>query len=129
MCQRRVNASTHASLRVLKRVQAGGGRHFQDRDAPRGHKGDDRQERVCADFSAPLILHPHTHEGGAACEARSSLHAHTLTSTLPAPGNNHLSDTLAASPTLTHLHMFCHSHISLLPLSFLQKFMGSPNFP
>lgn len=125
MCQRRVNASTHASLRVLKRVQAGGGRHFQDRDAPRGHKGDDRRERVCADFSAPLILHPHTHEGGAACEARSSLHAHTLTSTLPAPGNNHLSDTHCLTSTHSSSHVLSQSHFTVA-VKFSPEVHGEP---
>lgn len=91
---------------VFKYVQAGGGRHIQDRDASWGHKGDDRQKCVWADFSTSLILYSHIHEGDAACEAQSSLHAHTLTSTIPAWGNN----------WCTHIRIWSYQYIAILIL-------------
>lgn len=84
---------------------------------------------VCAQISPP-------HSSSTPTHTREALHVKPAPLCMPTPSpppSLHqviiTSLTLTASPALTHLHMFCHSHISLLPLSFLQKFMGSPNFP
>lgn len=64
-------------VHVPQLAQACGGRNIQDRDEPWGHKGDNRQKRVWADFPAPLLRHPHICQRAAACDA--PLHVATPT--------------------------------------------------
>lgn len=100
MCQSHVYAFIHVFACVCVCVQAGGGRHIQDRDAPWGYKGDDRQNHVRSDLPTPLFLHSHTHDRVAVCETQSARHAHSLT--IITAWGNQLTNTSINSPILNH---------------------------